>query len=43
MEERVVGEKGGVGGDAVVESQPRAHVLGSQAAGGAETVLLERK
>ena len=28
MEERVVGEEGGVGWDAVVEGEPRAHVLG---------------
>lgn len=37
LEERVVGEEGGVGGDAVVEGQPRAHVLGPQSS---DAVLL---
>ena len=40
VEERVVGEEGGVGGDAVVEGQPRAHVLGPQPAGAAAVLLL---
>jgi hypothetical protein len=39
VEEGVVGEEGGVGGDAVVEGQPRAHVLGAQAADGADVLL----
>lgn len=41
VEEGVVGEEGGVGGDAVVEGQPRAHVLGAQPADAA-AVLLRR-
>jgi len=39
VEDGVVGEKGGVGGDAVVEGQPRAHVLGAQAADASEILL----
>jgi hypothetical protein len=42
VEEGVVGEERGVGGDAVVEGQPRADVLGAQAADAAG-VLLQRK
>lgn len=40
VEEGVVGEEGGVGGDAVVEGQPRAHVLGAQPADAAAVLLL---
>lgn len=40
VEDGVVGEEGGVGGDAVVEGQPRAHVLGVQAADASEILLL---
>lgn len=40
VEEGVVGEERGVGGDAVVEGQPRAHVLGAQAADAAAVLLL---
>lgn len=39
MEDGVVGEEGGVGGDAVVEGEPRAHVLGAQPAGNAAVLL----
>ena len=39
VEDGVVGEEGGVGGDAVVEGQPRAHVLGAQAADASEILL----
>jgi hypothetical protein len=41
VEDGVVGEERGVGGDAVVEGQPRADVLGAQAADAAD-VLLQR-
>lgn len=40
VEGGVVGEEGGVGGDAVVEGQPRAHVLGTQTADAADVLLL---
>lgn len=40
VEDGVVGEEGGVGGDAVVEGQPRAHVLGAQAADASDGLLL---
>ena len=39
VEDGIVGEKGGVGGDAVVEGQPRAHVLGAKAADASEILL----
>lgn len=39
VEEGVVGEERGVGGDAGVEGQPRAHVLCAQAAGAADVLL----
>jgi hypothetical protein len=39
VEDGVVGEEGGVGGDAVVEGQPRTHVLGAQAADASEILL----
>jgi hypothetical protein len=42
VEEGVVGEERGVGWDAVVEGQPRADVLGAQAADAAG-VLLQRE
>lgn len=40
VEDGVVGEEGGVGGDAVVEGQPRAHVLGAQTADASDILLL---
>lgn len=39
VEGGVVGEERGVGGDAVVERQPRAHVLGAEAADTSDAML----